>query len=103
MVRSSPVTVSVLWPGWLLAPTSWRMRMPSSRTVGVPLMVVVMITRPFGSKNPSGRRRWLISPVLDRSKASWKPLRSPAVEVIWAYSSASVTSVGAGLVSLGPR
>lgn len=43
-----------------------------------------------------------MTPVLVRSKASWNPLRSPAVAVIWADRRASVTSAGTGRASFGP-
>ncbi|CAM5639512.1 hypothetical protein SGLAM104S_09199 [Streptomyces glaucescens] len=68
----------------------------------MPFTLTVTATRVFGSKNPSGSSRRLMSPFLVRSKASWNPLRSPAVAVICAESRASVTSAGTGRTSWGP-
>ena len=54
-LKSSPVMVSVDWPGSLLGASSWRVIIPSMSTFGNPLTVTMMMTRVMiGSKYPAG-------------------------------------------------
>src|SRR4030088_2574748 len=43
-LKSSPVTVSVDWPGSLLGVNSWRVTIPSISTLGIPFIVAIITT-----------------------------------------------------------
>src|SRR5512141_3298727 len=101
-LRSSPVTVSFDCPGSLLGVNSWRVMIPSIRTVGRPPTVTTTITRVvIGSKKPAGSITASRGERLETAKVSWNPLLSLPF-VTCTASRASITGRGAGTGTAGP-
>src|SRR5579863_397784 len=101
-LTSSPVTVRTEPPTSLLGATSWRVTMPSIKTVGIPFSTIMTITRIPGSKYRAGSSVVFSMPLELRPKLSWKPLRCPAAVVTWTDFSACTTGSGTGTGTTGP-
>src|SRR5262245_54161632 len=106
-VRSSPVTVTVPDPPPLPAWTSMWVATPSKSGWGVPSRVTTSRIRSGGvtvdTLFPAAMRKIVLSAdFAENWNVSWKPLGLPAAVVTWTWSSASMTTRGAGIGTIGP-